>query len=560
MVDQALEYKSLLNKVDIMINNVNTLGMDTTRYKETLQKIINEVEDTTKVSKSKWGNNASMVLICDYALGIKKLRALELELSEYEVYFKAINSCEYLLMRIDKMNNTNNKEEVKSYANEIIESLRAIKLSNTIHYSDEKQIVEKIYDVAYKIIELEIITFGSSQVYEYVKNYDIDTYFLDRRIRKEVESLNLKDKENKKIQEKIYEISRNGLDSNYFNLELIKLLICNSNNIDLKDNIVQELNSLKQEINNNANRYKNVLFRYKGLCSVQQNRLKNIRNYRKIIFGRMFSSIVSLSIIVGGFFGIHTLMKKMSTSQVYPKTTTTYSDVYGKKVEDGYSHMETEEQDRTYIHVYTDWYDNFELGTIRDIYTYDVSNVELENIEDYLDLNYTELDADKKTVSLEDGASLSQKGYTEVEKISIDRSREESVTSTGTYIAISFWFYLMYICILLIIEIEILIKGFSNKYLGIINNIYQLLEFNIKDYKEDMDKYKKELQEYKFYLKGLLEDINKYEELKSRFDELYNQNKYLLDNPEELLSKIDSLSQELSKEDIKGKLRSLKRY
>ena len=118
----------------------------------------------------------------------------------------------------------------------------------------------------------------------------------------------------------------------------------------------------------------------------------------------------------------------------------------------------------------------------------------------------------------------------------------------------------MYICILLIIEIEILIKGFSNKYLGIINNIYQLLEFNIKDYKEDMDKYKKELQEYKFYLKGLLEDINKYEELKDRFDELYNQNKYLLDNPEALLSKIDSLSQKLSKEDIKGKLRSLKRY
>ena len=94
MVDQALEYKSLLNKVDIMINNVDKLGMDTTRYRETLQKIINEVEDTTKVSKSKWGNNASMVLICDYAKGIKELKSLEIQLKEYEVYFKAINSCE----------------------------------------------------------------------------------------------------------------------------------------------------------------------------------------------------------------------------------------------------------------------------------------------------------------------------------------------------------------------------------------------------------------------------------------------------------------------------------
>ena len=32
MVDQALEYKSLLNKVDIMIDNVNKLGMDTKKY------------------------------------------------------------------------------------------------------------------------------------------------------------------------------------------------------------------------------------------------------------------------------------------------------------------------------------------------------------------------------------------------------------------------------------------------------------------------------------------------------------------------------------------------
>ena len=107
----------------------------------------------------------------------------------------------------------NNKEEVKCYANEIIESLRAIKLSSTIHYSDEKRIVEKIYEVAYKIIELEIITFGHSQVYEYIKIYDTDTYFLDRCIRREIEALNLKNNKNKKIQEKIYEISRNGLDT-----------------------------------------------------------------------------------------------------------------------------------------------------------------------------------------------------------------------------------------------------------------------------------------------------------------------------------------------------------
>ena len=63
------------------------------------------------------------------------------------------------------------------------------------------------------------------------------------------------------------------------------------------------------------------------------------------------------------------------------------------------------------------------------------------------------------------------------------------------------------------------------------------------------------LKEYKETLNKLLNEINKYEELRVRFDELYNENKYLLDNPEKLFNKIDSLPKELSKEEIKGKLK-----
>lgn len=560
MVDQALEYKSLLNKVDIMINNVNKLGMDTKKYKEVLKEIINEVESSTKVSKSKWGNNASMVLICDYALGIKKLRALELELSEYEVYFKAINSCEYLFMRIEETKTIDSKEEVESYANEIIESLKAIKFSSTIHYSDEKQIVEKIYDVAYKIIQLEIITLGHSEVYEYIKNYDIDTYFLDRCIRKDIELLNLKDDNNKKIKEKIYELSRNGLDANYFDIELIKLLMCNSNDIDLKDNIIKELNNLKKEINDTVNVYDRTLSRCNYSFDELHRRLTILKKYRKEVFKRVTATIVSSSIVIGGFLCINTLMKKLSTSKVYPKTTTTYSDEYGNVVENSYSYVENKEQDSTYIYVYTDWYDDFWRDEIKDIYTYDVSNVDLENIEDYLNLNYTELDSNKETVSLRDGKNLPEKGYVEVEKITIDRSKEEEYTNNDMYILFSIWSYTLYIGILAVIEYKKFDKYSDGNYLGIINNMYQLFENNIKDYKKDKVKYKNELQECKSYLNNLLEQINKYEELRTRFNELYNQNKYLLENPEKLLSKIDTLSQELSKEDIKGKLRSLKRY
>lgn len=59
---------------------------------------------------------------------------------------------------------------------------------------------------------------------------------------------------------------------------------------------------------------------------------------------------------------------------------------------------------------------------------------------------------------------------------------------------------------------------------------------------------------------GILAEINKHDELKKKFDELYKANIYLLDNPNELLSKVESLSQDLNKDEIEGKIRSLKRF
>ena len=59
---------------------------------------------------------------------------------------------------------------------------------------------------------------------------------------------------------------------------------------------------------------------------------------------------------------------------------------------------------------------------------------------------------------------------------------------------------------------------------------------------------------------GILAEINKHDELKRKFDELYKANIYLLDNPNELLSKVESLSQDLNKDEIEGKIRSLKRF
>ena len=558
MVDQALEYKSLLNKIIIMIDNVKKLGMNTKKYEETLKSIISEVEASTKLSKSKWGNKASMVLICDYASGIKKLKILELELKEYSVYFQILNSCEYLFMQIDKIDSLDDKEKIKKYANEIIESLRAIKFSSTIHYSDEKRIVERIYEVAYKIIKLEIVTYGISQVYEYIKGDDTDIYFIDKCIRKEIDDLDLNVKKNIRIKEKIYEISRKGLEVNYFDIELIKLLISNNYNVNFKENIIKELNSLKENINYSEKSSKFLSERKEKLIKKIAKIRNDIRYNKKVIIARILFPIIYLGITIGACFGIGKVGKNSCTKQAYPKTITTYSDEYGKEVQEEYSFVKDKEQDKNYIRVYGDWYDKLFIKNNRDIYTYDVSKTNLDNIEDYLYLNYEGLPFDKETITTEDTTELLQNGYVEVEQISINRDKIELILDKEEYFCFLAVFYTIIIGSTLITEVMEFDKN-SDKYLGIYQCLYRLIKYDIVDYKKNKIFFKETLKEYQDNLNKLLNEINKYKELRIRFDELYAANKYLLDNPEKLYSKIDSLSQELSKEEIKGNLRSLKK-
>ena len=558
MVDQALEYKSLLNKIIIMIDNVKKLGMNTKKYEETLKSIISEVEASTKLSKSKWGNKASMVLICDYASGIKKLKILELELKEYSVYFQILNSCEYLFMQIDKIDSLDDKEKIKKYANEIIESLRAIKFSSTIHYSDEKRIVERIYEVAYKIIKLEIVTYGISQVYEYIKGDDTDIYFIDKCIRKEIDDLDLNAKKNIRIKEKIYEISRKGLEANYFDIELIKLLISNNYNVNFKENIIKELNSLKENINYSEKSSKFLSERKEKLIKKIAKIRNDIRYNKKVIIARILFPIIYLGITIGACFGIGKVGKNSCTKQAYPKTITTYSDEYGKEVQEEYSFVKDKEQDKNYIRVYGDWYDKLFIKNNKDIYTYDVSKTNLDNIEDYLYLNYEGLPFDKETITTEDTTELLQNGYVEVEQISINRDKIELILDKEEYFCFLAVFYTIIIGSTLITEVMEFDKN-SDKYLGIYQCLYRLIKYDIVDYKKNKIFFKETLKEYQDNLNKLLKEINKYKELRIRFDELYAANKYLLDNPEKLYSKIGSLSQELSKEEIKGNLRSLKK-
>lgn len=547
MKDIDLVFKSLVEELKIMINNISDIGIDTKKYKEKLNNIINDVHSNVEESKEKWGNNANMFLETDYYPGIKKLNRLKLELNEYNIYFKAVNTCKYLILELDDIENLKDDEKINNYVETIIELLIDIKNSNIIYNKRKKTILKEVYDIVYKIIKLEIIKFGKSSVYEHVKDYDINTFFLEKCVRKEIENLNLNDEKYEEIQKKVYEINSDGLTSNYFDIYLIKLLIKYSNNIDLKEEIVNELKKLKKEINDNVLNFKNGMLE----LNESKNILKKIKS--KFIQAKIsiLINVLSFVIVIPTMFYYSGKsredIKEIFVTEVYPKTVTTYSKEYGLKAEVDYISSYSIDDNRTSILEYGNWV-NIGNDYFRLVFKYDITDIKLENISDYLELDIDYIlgskdvnDIDVYPEYLKNKEDLKEKEHLEVEQIIVEEEKVERIEDEKLYRKAIFNMYIYYVICLLIL-----------------GSIYYLI--NHKEIKENLENYKKLKKEYlnkiltnEKYREKLLNMIYEDEVLRKKFWELYNENKYLLDDPDKFVSDLKKMS------DVKTRVIKLER-
>ena len=204
--DQAIEYKSLLQKTKSAIEDIETLGFDTKPYYDMLNKIIDSVENN--VDSRQADSTATMFLTMDYSKGIEHLKNFYLILEKYEAYFTIMNACKFLEIKLKK---SLSKEEVEVYSKEIINMLNKLRYSETIKYEDEQKVVEKAFNIAYQFIKLELINFGESKIYESSKDHEIDCSFFNECILKDLEHINLSDPKYESLSLELYEMKSKGL-------------------------------------------------------------------------------------------------------------------------------------------------------------------------------------------------------------------------------------------------------------------------------------------------------------------------------------------------------------
>lgn len=548
--DLAIKYKSLYQETEIIIDNIKELGFDMDEYEKELLTISEKVNNNIKTTIIK--NFARASYENYYSEGINNLNILKNRLDKYNIYYKVLNSCNYINIKIKNKNI--NKEELDKYVSEMIYNLKLIIKSDTMDYAHEKHIVEAIYKTAYDVIKLEIIKTNGSQLYLFCKNEEVNISYFNKLIKEEIKKYDLNDDKYNFLRMKMYEIKRKGIETNYFDIDLIKYILVFSDNFNIKESLKSNLDNINNEVKTSYSFLTDSDNQYRGYYKTLDRVKNNISEDKGEIKKKIISLLITISLLTGGSFGVGAICKKRNTDcDKYTKTTETYLTIDDKVT----SHSEelflgNKKDNSVTIKVYDEYLNNKK----RKYRLYDVSDYDFSDIEDYYKYgidNY-EIVPEKKTARLSNGDTIInyKDGYIEVERITY--KYDGKYFNQEAYEDDLVGFYFLYILFFLVIDLFYLV---INDKTFLIGNIKELkkdidsLKYDEKDYLSN----KKEIEEK---INVILNEINKYEGLKASFDKLFEENKYLLDNPNKLIKKYDTSGWDEQVENIKKRVKEYK--
>jgi len=548
--DLAIKYKNLYQTAELMLDNIKSLGFDVSEYEAILKSITANIHNNIKVNYTKGFAKANYEL--DYSSGIAELNRLINQLDKYDVYFKILNSCKWLNIKINSQDITN--EELKKYVSEMAYNLKQLVKSDTIDYDNEKHIVEMVYEIAYKLIKLELTMTGSSNLYEYIKREDINISYFNIIIKRELAELEKEQKDATFLSERIFQICKNGINSNYFDIDLIKgLLIYNGNN-SFKTKINENIQALVDKIRVNDETIDRLAKEASSNIGDMKMLRYHVKEDWKKVFTRFVSFLAATSVILGTGFGIPRLTKKIATSDKYLKTTEVYSTINDDTTTDTtVVFRNSTPSDETMVRAWGKYQDEYH----RAYSDYDVSYLDFDTAREYYEYGVDNgYDVVPETdvrynydFSLSNNTDISHYKNRYVEVFRTTYEYQGIDVDNSLYAIMTIITLMLYIVALAIIEDH---QFFTKRNTIIIGKISELLK-ELKELISDKQKYEQNLDEFVKKVNQLEELINQDETLRKEFNRLYEANKYLLDNPEELSKKINEIDHSEAKKLVRLK-------
>lgn len=463
--NKAKEFEAGLKKINKTITRIKELKRDTGRYEQIVASIQKEVESNIDKIYQNYEINTNALFYDlikkEYDKGITALAQLDGKLKqEYDELYKIKNM--YYRLSID-INLDANQSDIKRNINTMMQLLNLLRESNNIDYDYERDIVENSYQLAYQLIKQELVNLGTDTLLYYVQTFDIDTQYIDSCINQEIDQ-NSKLKNNKEILRLTNSIKTKGLDADYLDRDLI-LLMHKVVTSTVELNSSESLNpATKEEFMLTYDEIKKLEMTFKnGVTKVEvdsseykEKTLQKAKLRKKIIKRRVYSGIF-LAATAAVLVGAYNPLKKITSADGYKTNKTTYN-VNNDQVVTEKPYYTEEQTDSVIITTYTPWNKDSILDEnyTRNVYIYDVSNIELETLKDYTKLDFTTLGAPtdheiekKKDLDLED---MYYQNITLITKIVQDKSSMQPIPNNSLMLAL----YFSYVSLSMIIMFKIL--------------------------------------------------------------------------------------------------------
>ena len=492
---------------------------------------------------------------------LSELNVLKEKLQRYEKFIIADRELNLNLENNDK--NNIDKEVVMLCVKQIIRILNEIEKENIYKDDEAKDLVTFFYKIAYDLMKNELLVSSDSLIYKYisekeeirklVKGFLLNDY---NKLKELTLNNNFDEQTQKKLLKELFDIEFNEEErlinevlsvetnkpKNLFDVDIIRLIaifdIKNKDYIeDINSKITAVVSNLEKKVGNHL---MYLLKRDEHIESLENIKVKR-KNSKPELNKRIASIMITLSILGTSYLGLSSLLKKLCVDKVYEGTITTCSSVDEEsKTRKEFFDINTEIEENIKINVYSKVYtDGFFSSKVRVMETYDVTDIGLDNIKEYINLDLRKLDYDIEEINYKKDTPTSE--YVEVVKTIVNKNKIfENLNETDYYIGLGIY--------LLLIDFMLNIFNIRNKnnynkiYLGILINIYKTFTKGNREeslYKILINTEWKDIKAIKDIDKELESIILEYEKNKEVFFGLYNQYQYAILGSNELLNRIE---------------------
>lgn len=406
--DRAILFQSRVNYAKMLINNVSTLGTDTSKYSRDVDNLLFDVRSKVKSLKGTEKLAAKMTVEATYLEANTKIDEIILSLDRHIIGYQIKNNCDY----VNKMQDISSAE-LRSVVDSLISSLKNLKKSDPNFMVEYSSLVAELYEAIYKVIKLEYMANGlaSSRLFDYVLKDKSSRSYIWTLIIKEVNALRSTSADLSKLDLLINKAKEEAFDDDVcFSADIIKEIIKVSHGKELETIFKKTTLDLRKRYTDNFNQSVESckqIEKCEEEVAAAKNDLKSARKRKlKDISTAIVSSVLSVSflgiLLVGPFFIKH---KKV-------KTTTTITNTLSNAIDINNEYLAKNIEATTYLEMFDPWVKTDNGRYLRYVYRLGLP------YDEYCDKDIAEIIAYDNLETLLDGVSTADKKTEYAEELS----------------------------------------------------------------------------------------------------------------------------------------------